>query len=291
MFSIVTDTSADLPADAQAKNDITVIPLTYCVDGQEFFCPTDGSYDAHAFFTHLRAKHPVTTSLIPPERYIQAFDPILRSGRDVLFIGLSSGVSSSFQSAVIAGRILEEDYPDRRVRLFDSYGASLGVGLLCLYAAECRKTGLDIEETLCRLEKRRSMLYQIITVGDLFFLNRTGRLSLAKATIGSALHLRPLLKGDPNGKLVIADKARGRKNALQALADKCVSLVKNPEEQTIGIAHADCPDDAKTLKRLLQRALRPRHILTVCIDPVLGAHVGPDTLALFFLADERVRYH
>ena len=291
MFTIVTDTSADLPSEAQAEYGIRVIPLTYSVDGKEYLCPTDGRYDAHSFFARLRAKEDVTTSLIPPDRYLQVFEPVLQSGQDVLFIGLSSTVSSSFQSAVIAGRMLEEDYPERKIRLFDSYGASLGIGLLCLYAAECRKDGLDIEETVSRLEKRRSMLYQVITVGDLFFLKRTGRLSLAKAALGSALHIRPILKGDPEGKLVVADKVRGRQNALRLLADKCVSLIRNPKDQIIGIAHADNPEDAKALKRLIQRALHPKRILTVCIDPVLGAHVGPDMLGLFFLSDERVRYN
>ncbi len=289
MFSITVDTSADLPVRLLEKWGVTVIPLSYRMYGVERLSPVGRDFTGQAFYEAMRRGVEVTTSQIPPQRYIDHFTPLLAKGQDILFIGLSSGVSGSYCAAEMAAAEVQEIYPERRIRLVDSYGASLGVGLLVLAAAECRERGMTLNETAGYLLRLRSRVCQIITVDDLRFLKRTGRVSAAAAVLGSALSVKPLLKGSAEGKLVLCGKERGRKRAIQALAERYRTLAVEPEGQTVGIAHAGCPEDAEALAALISRGRPPGEIITACIGPVLGAHVGPGTLGLFFLGGENVR--
>ena len=197
-------------------------------------------------------------------------------------MGMSSGISGSFQCAMLAADDLRAEFPERRIRLVDSLGASLGEGLLVMDAARFRAEGLDLDEAADALLRRRRQMVQVFTVDDLMFLRKGGRLSNAAALVGTVLQIKPLLKGDEAGRIVSFAKVRGRKRSIEALAEQYDALAAEPEAQTVGIAHAGCPADAAALRKLLRQTRPPRRILTVDYEPVTGSHVGPGALALFF---------
>ena len=290
MFRIVTDTSANLPTDYLHAEQITVIPYTFQSGKGEQSCMDLTTFDAKDFYAQMRSGVKVTTSQIPPQRYIDVLTPLLEAGEDVLFVSMSSGISGSYASGQIAARQLREEFPDRKLLLVDTYSASLGEGLLVMRAADCRREGLSIDETYKTLRALRHRMAQIFTVDDLRYLRRTGRLSNLEAAVGTVLQIKPLLKGDPQGKIVCFAKLRGRQRVVEAIAKRYEELVVDAQEQTVGIAHADCAPDAQILASLLRRSSKPpKKILTVDYEPVTGSHVGPGALALFFLSDENVR--
>ena len=248
------------------------------------------TFDAKDFYTQMRSGVKVTTSQIPPQRYIDVLTPMLEAGEDVLFVSMSSGISGSYASGQIAARQLREEFPDRKLLLVVTYSASLGEGLLVMRAVNCRREGMCIDETYKTLRALRHRMAQIFTVDDLRYLRRTGRLSNLEAAVGTVLQIKPLLKGDPQGKIVCFAKLRGRQRAVEAIAKRYEELVVDAQDQTVGIAHADCAPDAQILASLLRRSSKPpKNILMVDYEPVTGSHVGPGALALFFLADENVR--
>lgn len=289
-FEIFTDTSANLTASLAAAHGIHVIPFSYYIDGVEHICEDIEAFDGEAYYSSMKHGVMPKTSQISPARYIEYMEPTLADGRDVLYVGMSSGVSGSFASSRLAAAHLAEKYPERKIVRLDTLAASLGEGLQVLHAVRLRDKGATIEMAERELTAARARMYQVFTVGDLMHLKRNGRLSGIGALLGSALAIKPLLKGDENGKIINFDTARGRRRAIRALAAKYEELAVRPGHQTIGIAHAGCPEDAETLAVLLREsATPPADIMTVCYEPVTGAHVGPATLALFFEGGEGVR--
>ena len=286
-FAIVTDTSANLPPELIRDYNIHLIPFSYYIDGQEY--SEDEGFDGKSYYEKIRAGEDITTSQINPARYCDFLEPILAAGENVLFIGLSSGVSGSFDSAQIAAAMLRESFPERTVCVFDSLGASLGEGLLVLQAARLRAKGTSLRVVEHQLLSMRSRVYQVLTVDNLKYLRKSGRLSNAAASVGTVLQIKPLLKGNEKGQIVSMAKLRGRRRSIEALAEKYRELAEHPEDQTVGIAHADCPEDAAELEALIRKQCPPQSILTVCFEPVTGSHVGPGTLALFFLGSDGVR--
>ena len=289
MFQILTDTSANLDTAVLRQRNIHVIPFHFYVDGQSHSCENTAQFDGKAFYDAIRAGAHSTTSQISPQAYIDKMTPMLAAGDDVLFVSMSSGISGSFASSQVAAQHLSAEFPQRKIRLVDTRGASLGEGLLALRAADMRDAGADIDETADAVFALHRNMCQIFTVEDLKYLRASGRVSGAAALVGSILQIKPLLKGDDEGKIVCFSKLRGRKRSIQAMAERYDELVKDAEAQTVGIAHADCPEDAEMLATLLQHNHPPREIMTVVYEPVTGSHVGPGALALFFLGDETAR--
>lgn len=289
MFEILTDTSANLESALLKSRAITLVPFSFQTSGKEKTCLNTASFRAKAYYDAMRKGVRVTTSQIPPQRYVDAMRPILEKGLDVLYVGMSSGVSASFNSAQMAAAQLRPQYPGRRICLVDTLGASLGEGLLVLEGARCRDEGMDVSAAAARLDEMRLRMCQVFTVDDLKYLRATGRLSNAKAALATVLHIKPLLKGDTRGKIVSFARARGRARSIAELAAQYDKYVVDAENQTIGIAHADCPEDAKALAELLQKNHPPREIMTVDYEPVTGSHVGPGALALFFLGQSGFR--
>ena len=281
-FDIITDSTANLTQNQIKENGIREIPFPYFSEGQERpFCALE-EFDDVKYYSDIKNGLKITTSQINPQKYIDFFRPSLEEGSDILFIGLSSGISGSFTS-------LAEEFPERKIELIDSLGASLGEGLLALQAAKYRADGVQLTETAEKIIAMRERMYQVFTVDDLMHLKRTGRLSNAGAIIGTVLGIKPLLKGNPEGKIVAFEKIRGRTRTITAMAEKYLSLVKNAETQTVGIAHANCREDAEQLAKLIREKLPPKEILIVKYEPVTGSHVGPGALALFFEGDSGVR--
>ena len=289
MFRIVTDTSSNLPTAYLQAENITVIPFTFHTESGEQSCMDTASFDAKAFYTAMRNGEKVTTSQIPPQRFVDNIRPMLENGEDVLFVSMSSGISGSYASSKIAANQLAEEFPERKILTVDTYSASLAEGIVVMRAVECRKEGLSIDETYQILRALRHRIAQIFTVGDLRYLKRTGRLSNLEAAVGTVLQIKPLLKGDPQGKIVCFAKFRGRQRAIEEMAKRYEELVVSPETQTVCISHADCEADAQILASMLRRSKAPKDILIVDYEPVTGSHVGPGALALFFVSDDNVR--
>ena len=289
-YAIVTDSTANLTAKQLEENNVIAIPFSYFLKEQEYNCRDLDSFDDKQYYDAIRSGAKVTTSQINPQRYIDSMQPLLEAGEDILFIGISSGISGAYASAEMARKQLLEEFPERRIELIDSLCAGLGEGLLVLKAAKCRLNGMELQETAQRLLSVRERIYQVFIVDDLMHLRRTGRLSNMSAIVGSVLGIKPLLKGNENGKIVAFEKIRGRKKAIKAMAEKYFSLAQNPTHQTIGISHADCEEDAEYLASLLLEKLAPKEIILAKHEPATGSHIGPGALALFFEGDNDVRY-
>lgn len=288
-FAILTDSASNLTAKQLRDNNITAIPFPYFLKGKECGCDTLETFDDMAFYAALNNGEKVTTSQINPQKYIDYMRPILESGKDILFIGLSSGISGAFSSAVIAKEQLNDEFPERRIELVDSLGASLGEGLIALKAAEYRAEGKTIGETAEEIRIHIEKMYQVFTVDDLMFLKRTGRLSNLSAVVGTVLGIKPILKGNEEGKIVAFGKVRGRAKVISALAEKYNALVKDPKTQTVGISYADCREDAKALADLINKTNPPKKLLIVKHEPATGSHLGPGALALYFEGEKGVR--
>lgn len=288
-FAILTDSASNLTAKQLRDNDITAIPFPYFLRGKECGCDTLETFDDIAFYAALKNGERVTTSQINPQRYIDFMRPLLEAGKDILFIGLSSGISGAFSSAVMAMEQLSEEFPQRKIELVDSLGASLGEGLMVLRAAELRAEGKTIGETAEEVRIHIEKMYQVFTVDDLMFLKRTGRLSNISAAVGTVLGIKPLLKGNEEGKIVACGKIRGRAKVIAALAEKYGTLVKEPEKQTVGISYCDCKEDAKALAELINKTNPPKKLIVVKHEPATGSHLGPGALALYFEGEKGIR--
>jgi len=277
-FSIVTDSAANLPLKLLKQHGITAIPFTSYLNGEEFPCDSLESFHDHAYYDAIRDGARITTSQINPDRYVEYLQPMLERGEDILFVGVSSGISGSFASAQIACSQLKETFPDRTIRLVDSLSAALGEGLLVLQGARMRLEGLTLENTAQQLEKLRTRIYHLFTVDDLQHLSRSGRISHVVAT-----------KGSDEGKIVPSGKERGRRRVLQLMAQKYANLVSDAKNHLVAISHADCPQDAELLADMIRTACPPQDVIVAKHEPVTGGHIGPGALALFFFGVDGVR--
>ena len=219
-FIILTDTSANLPSPLLKEHDISVIPYHYFIGEKKYSCLDTEGFDGQKFYKAMRMGADIKTSAINFQSYIDFFGKFLEQGRDILFISMSSGISSSFSCAEVAKKELAEKYPDREILLVDTIGASLGEGIFALKAAEYRDAGFSIQKTHQRLEKEKKRMYQVFTVDDLMYLRKTGRLTGSAAVIGNMLQVKPILKGNENGEIVNFSKVIGRKKAIDMLAQQ-----------------------------------------------------------------------
>ena len=286
MLQLFTDTSANLPVALTKQHHITVVPFSYTVDGKETDYPDDVDFDGAAFYGAMRRGAVVKTSMVNPALMANYFERALSQGDDVLYVGMSGGISGTAHAASLAVEELKEEFPERKVASIDTYAASLGEGLLVVEAARMLENGASFDEIVERISQRRHVMCQYFTVDDLAYLERGGRVSKAAAIVGTVLKIKPLLRGDEEGKIVLCGKTRGRKQSLTSLADFYEKLVTNKTEE-IGIAHADDAQSAQFLLDELRKRGFTGDCLTVCYEPVTGCHVGPGTVALFFYGVHR----
>jgi len=287
-YVILTDSSANLTDQLIAECDLSVISFTFHVGDKELKSYIKGeTTDLKQFYTMMRNKEHITTSLISPENFTAFFEEFLKAGMDILYLVFSSGLSGTYQSAVIAADTLKEAYPDRKIYAVDTLCACLGQGLLVYHAAQKKAEGKTIDEVRDWVLENRLNMCHWFTCDDLFFLKRGGRISGTAAVFGSLLQVKPVMHVDNDGKLAVVEKARGRKQSLQALVKHMEQTVVNPEEQMIYIAHGDCEEEAEYLRRLVLETFSVKGTLVHCIDPVIGAHSGPGTMALFYLGKTR----
>lgn len=284
-FAISTDTSANLPTAELQWHQLYLLPFSYIVDDVEYQCLDLTAFDGDAYYEMLRHT-PASTSMISMDQYRRLWEPLLQEGQDVLHVGMSSGISGAYQSAVMAARELREAYPDRRLVVFDTRAASLGEGIQVLHAATCREAGYTLDETVRELTELRPRIRQIFTVDDLMHLRRGGRVSAVSAAVGTALRIKPLLKGDEAGRIVVFGKVQGRKRSVRALADNFAANAELLGRWPVGIAHAGCRDEALALAAMLKVHDPKARIIVVDYEPVTGSHVGPGALAMFYVAKE-----
>ena len=288
-FVVVTDTSGNLPVQSILDHSLEIIPFSYFIDGKEYNIIKDPDFDAEDYYARIGRGMKVTTSQIPPQQYADFFETFVKQGKDVVFVSMSSGISASCHQAEIAANMIMEAYPGRVVEVVDTLGASLGEGLIALQADSLRKLGLSAVEAAKELRVHVQKMFNVFTVDNLMHLRRGGRLSNFSAVVGTVLQIKPLLKGNVEGKIVAFQKIRGRKQSIKALAEIYDQVVVRPEKQIIGIAQAACREDAEYLASLLRKNRPPKDIMMVEYEPVTGSHVGPGALALFFESSEGIR--
>ena len=285
-FVIVTDSSADLPASLVQEMGVEVLPLSFTVQGKTYHnYPDDREMDPKVFYKMLRDGEMATTSAVNVAEYTATLEPLLQAGKDVLVLAFSSGLSTTYQSSVIAVNELSEQYPDRKIYTVDTLCASLGQGLLVYLAAQEQKKGKSIEEVRDWAEENKLHLCHWFTVDDLHFLKRGGRISAATAVVGTMLSIKPVLHVDDEGHLISMGKARGRGASLTALVDHMEQTATDVD--TVFISHGDCLADAEKVAADVKKRFGTRDVVINTIGPVIGAHAGPGTVALFFLGTKR----
>ena len=284
-YQSLTDTACDLSRQLLTDLELTAVPLFLNFRGETL--PDSVDEGIHTLYDGLRSGEVATTSAVNPDRWSSAMEPMLAAGQNVLVIAFSSGLSTTYQSAVIAAEELKEKYPDRSIRVVDSRSASLGQGLLVWYACKKRREGLTLEELTAWLEENKFHLCHWFTVDDLMYLKRGGRISAATALMGTMLNIKPVLHMDDEGHLINMFKVRGRKASIQALADKLGELGLPGQNDTVFICHGDCRQDAETLAAMVKEKYGVREVVIGYTGAVIGSHSGPGTLALFFLGSHR----
>lgn len=287
-FVLMTDSSADLSQEMVQELGVTVLPLSFTIQGKVYRnYPDNREMDLPLFYDMLRAGELATTSAVNVAEYTQAVEPILQEKKDVLILAFSSGLSSTYQASVLAAEELREKYPDRKIYTVDTLCASLGQGLLVYLAVQEQRKGRSIEEVRDWAEAAKLHLCHQFTVDDLHFLKWGGRISATTAVVGSMLQIKPVLHVDNEGRLINIGKARGRQASLKALVDKMEKTVTEEGKKTVFISHGDCRKDAVAVADMVRERFGTQDIRINYVGPVIGAHSGPGTLALFYLGTER----
>ena len=284
-YQIITDTGCDFPMEMYGQQKLGVVPLSVNYKGMSV---TEYSEQwLRELYAGLRSGEVASTSAVNPDGWAQAMEPVLSAGEDLLVLTFSSGLSTTYQSAVIAANELTEKYPDRRVNVVDTLCASLGQGLLVWYACKKRDEGLSLEELTAWVTENRLKLCHWFTVDDLLYLKRGGRVSAATALLGTMLQIKPVLHVDNEGHLINVSKARGRKASIDALAAKMEATALPGENDTVFICHGDCQADADYLAQRLKDRCGVKDVFMYYTGAVIGSHSGPGTLALFYLGTHR----
>ena len=284
-FQIITDSCCDFPTSLYGQLGLTFVPLTVEFRGNTFDDKNDDTLKD--MYQGLRAGEVAKTSAVNPSRWSQAMEKALAAGRDVLVLAFSSGLSTTYQSAVIAAEELKDAYPDRKIQVIDTLCASMGQGLLVWYACKKRDEGLSLDEVAQWVLDNRLHLCHWFTVDDLMYLKRGGRISAATALVGTMLQIKPLLHVDDEGHLINMTKTRGRKAAIDAMVKKAQELGAGYDNSTMFISHGDCLSDAEYLSRQLKEKCGVKDVVISYVGAVIGSHSGPGTLALFFLGSHR----
>ena len=286
-YRITTESTCDMPWEYYLQNNVHVLGLTYrLADGREF---TEGSADSlstEEFYRYLREGGNASTAQLNTFAFVEAVEPILAAGEDVLHVGFSGGLSGTVNSCRQAIEELKEKYPERTVVVADTLCASMGEGLILTYAVRNQQNGMTLEENAAWLENNKLQIAHWFTVDDLMFLHRGGRVSKSSAVLGGLIGIKPILHVDDEGHLVMVTKKRGRKAAIAELANRLKETLQGDITQPIYISHGDCLQDAEELADIL-RSFGATDITISLIGTVIGSHSGPGTLALFFLGNKR----
>lgn len=287
-YRIVTDSASNLSEEMIDEFGLEILPMTFMVDGIERRSYLKGEKtDLKQFYTMMREGKVITTSLPNLQETETTMRAILDAGEDILYLGFSSALSSAFGSIELLMQRLADEYPERKLRAVETFAASGGQGMLVYLACKKAAQGASLDETGDFVVETRDHLCHWFTVDDLMFLFRGGRVSRTSAWAGTMLNIKPILHVDAKGALIPVEKVRGRKKSIKALVDRMEKTAIDPASQTVFITHGDCIEDVEVLKREISERLGVTDFVVNYIDPVIGAHSGPGTLALFFLGTEK----
>lgn len=286
-YKIVVDSTIDLPLHLADELGLTIIPFIFTLDGKDYYNHLDYSdMSVKDFYKALRDGTTGSTTQITAFRYVEAWEPILKEGKDILCISLSSGVSKSYEQSLIAVKEMKEKYPDRKIISIDSKSGALGEGIIAYYAARSRDDKKSLEETAAYIESLVPRMQHWIMVDDLHHLRRGGRVSGATAFVGTILSIKPILTLVDDGRIVPVHKVRGRNNALKYFLEK-MNVQDMEPKGLIGIVHSDMPELAQQLKEMIIEKFGPSELIINDLGPVVGTHTGPGTIAVMFLGGKR----
>ena len=285
-YVFMTDSDSDLPFHLKEKYDIPVVYMPYALNGKEYFDDLGQTLDHKSYYDAMRNGANPVTSALNEAAYIDYFEPILKSGKDLLFVAFSSKLSCTLQAAGTAREELLKKYPDRKITIVDTLSISGPMALLVLKAHEMYRAGKPMEEVASWLENNKLRCQAYFTVDDLKYLKRGGRISGAAAVVGTMLDLKPIIVEASDGSLQAGEKVRGRKKALAYIVDAMMKAEPDPAESPIIVLNADAPEDAERVKASVEQKLPGATVLIEHVGPVIGAHAGPGTVALCFLGKE-----
>lgn len=287
-FKIITDSTSDLSQEMVDDLDVTVIPMDFTVGIDSFLdYPDERELASHDFYTRIAAGESSTTNQISLAVFNDTFEPFLKEGTDVLYLAFSSGLSGTYNNSVIAARNLAEKYPDRKIDTVDTLAASLGEGLIVWHAVQKKRAGASIDEVKNWVEQNRNRMHHWFTVDDLNHLKRGGRISGASALVGTMLGIKPVMHIDDEGHIILIDKIRGRKQSLDDMVSHMAKTAEEPESQMIFISHSDSLEGAEYVKEQVEKKFGVTQFQLAPIGPVIGAHTGTGTVALFYLGKDR----
>ena len=285
-YKIITDSACDLPAAMLKELDVVTTPLHVLFRGENLEDSVEDN-QIKTVYAGLRAGEGASTSAVNPDGWANVMEPALQEGFDLLVLGFSSGLSTTYQSAVIAAQELIEKYPQRRIHVVDTLCAALGQGMLVWYTCKKRDEGLSLDELTAWVEENKLNIRHEVTVDDLMYLKRGGRVSATTAVVGTMLQIKPIITVNNEGKLINIAKTRGRKAAMETLVKKLNELGKGYDNHTVFITHGDCLEEAEQLKALVLQKTDSKEVLIGNLGAVIGSHAGPGTLALFFMGEKR----
>ena len=284
-FVIVSDSTVDLPKEYLQSKQVPIISLSYIMDGVAYE-EMDG-LSHKEFFEKLRAGSLPTTSQINPEQAREALEPFAKEGKDILYIGFSSGLSGSYNSVRMAAEDLKEEYPDINIIAIDSLCACMGEGLLLYKALELKEHGMSMEEIAKWVEANKLHICHNVTVDDLNHLHRGGRISKTTAVVGSMIKIKPIIHMSDEGKLVVIGKERGRKKSLVSIVDRMEKQMQGYDNDIVMITHGDCIEDAEFVKKQVEERFGIHNVMINGIGSVIGSHTGAGVVAVFFMGDKR----
>lgn len=287
-FKIITDSTCDLSQEMVDEIDVTVIPMNFTIGADSFLdYPDERDLASHDFYTRIAAGESSTTNQISLATFADTFEPVLKEGMDVLYLAFSSGLSGTYNNSIIAARDLAEKYPDRKIYMVDTLAASLGEGLIVWHAVQKKRAGATIDEVKDWVEQNRNRMHHWFTVDDLNHLKRGGRISGASALVGTMLGIKPVMHFDDEGHIILIDKIRGRKQSLDDLVNHMAKTSEDAENQMIFISHSDSMEGAEYVKEQVEKKFGTKQFRIAAIGPVIGAHTGTGTVALFYLGKDR----
>ena len=287
-YIIVTDSSADLTQDLVEELGINVLPLSFTIRGTTLEDhPDKRNMSSKEFYQLLRNGEMSTTNAVNVYQYEELLIPVLESGKDVLILSFTSGLSATYQSSAVAAEELRAKFPERKIEVVDTLCASAGQGMLVWYAGKKRQAGESLEAVRDWCENNKMKVCHWVTVNDLMHLKRGGRISATTALAGTLLQIKPIIHVDDEGKLDTVDKARGRKAALDYRVKKAVDTAIEPQEQTMFLSHSDCLEDVEYIAAQLKEKCGVKDVKICDIGPVIGSHTGPGCAVLFFFGEPR----
>lgn len=286
-FVIFTDANSDIEAPMVGQLGIEVLPMRFTISEKEYYnWPDKREMSSEEFYAKIREGGMSSTTQTNAIEFEELFRPFLQQGKDVLYIGFSSGLSGTLAAAKLAQQTLREEFLQQRVEVVDTLSICLGQTMLVQMAAQMKQQGKTIDEITAWIENNNQKVAHWFTVDDLQFLKRGGRLSGTAALLGTMLNIKPVLRINEEGKLIVADKVRGRRNSLLRLVDELEKRADKTMLHTIFVAHADCAQDAAFVTEEIKKRFKKAEVHCSFIGPVLGGHTGPNAVAVFFYAEQ-----